>query len=108
MAPTAPHSDPDDGTAPHAVRRKAPDMPRSDEPARAVAPWVRTRLRTAPWAAAALALLVRHRYLAAALPRAAERAETRARGTNRSAAPRSAALERRAAPQSRPADGGRG
>lgn len=52
MPPTAPYSDNDDGTDMPAARRKAPDMPRSDKPARAVAPWVRTRLRTAPWAAA--------------------------------------------------------
>ncbi|MEU3687826.1 ABC transporter permease [Streptomyces narbonensis] len=44
---------------------------RTDRPARAVAPWVRTRLRTTPWAAASLALLVLvTAYLAAALPRA--------------------------------------
>lgn len=56
-----------------AARRKAPDMSRSrtDRHARAVAPWVRTRLRTTPWAAASLALLVLvTAYLAAALPRA--------------------------------------
>ncbi|WP_435856352.1 FtsX-like permease family protein [Streptomyces tanashiensis] len=100
MAPTAPHSDPDDGTAPHAVRRKAPDMPRSDKPARAVAPWVRTRLRTAPWAAAALALLVLvTAYLAAALPRAVDRYETEGlRHDIRSAAPRNAVLELTAQP----------
>ncbi|MFJ9433733.1 FtsX-like permease family protein [Streptomyces sp. NPDC101490] len=54
-------------------------MPRSrtDKPARAVAPWVRTRLRTAPWAAASLALLVLvTAYLAAALPRAMDAYET--------------------------------
>ncbi|MGW1118863.1 FtsX-like permease family protein [Streptomyces tanashiensis] len=100
MAPTAPHSDPDDGTAPHAVRRKAPDMPRSDKPARAVAPWVRTRLRTAPWAAAALALLVLvTAYLAAALPRAVDRYETEGlRHDIRNAAPRNTVLELTAQP----------
>ncbi|MER7946776.1 ABC transporter permease [Streptomyces sp. NPDC096079] len=81
----------------HAVRRKAPAMPRSrsDKPARAVAPWVRTRLRTAPWAAASLALLVLvTAYLAAALPRAVDRYETEGlRHDIRNAAPRNAVLE---------------
>ncbi|MFE3073802.1 FtsX-like permease family protein [Streptomyces sp. NPDC059247] len=54
-----------------------PRSSRSDRPARAVAPWVRTRLRTAPWAAASLALLVLvTAYLAAALPRAMDAYET--------------------------------
>ncbi|MFF8377124.1 FtsX-like permease family protein [Streptomyces sp. NPDC015661] len=68
---------------------------RSDKPARAVAPWVRTRLRTAPWAAAALALLVLvTAYLAAALPRAVDRYETEGlRHDIRTAAPRSSVLE---------------
>ncbi|MEU1226383.1 FtsX-like permease family protein [Streptomyces sp. NPDC005828] len=68
---------------------------RSDKPARAVAPWVRTRLRTAPWAAAALALLVLvTAYLAAALPRAVDRYETEGlRHDIETAAPRSSVLE---------------
>ncbi|MGW2018727.1 ABC transporter permease [Streptomyces sp. NPDC001927] len=50
--------------------------PRS-RPARAVAPWVRTRLRTAPGTAAAFALLVLvTAFLAAALPRTVDRYET--------------------------------
>ncbi|MFJ4907414.1 FtsX-like permease family protein [Streptomyces sp. NPDC093249] len=54
-----------------------PRSSRSDRPARAVAPWVRTRLRTAPWAAASLALLVLvTAYLAAALPRVMDAYET--------------------------------
>ncbi|WP_406066576.1 FtsX-like permease family protein [Streptomyces sp. NBC_01077] len=78
-----------------AARRKAPDMPRSDKPARAVAPWVRTRLRTAPGAAASLALLVLvTAYLAAALPRAVDRYETEGlRHDIQNAAPRNAVLE---------------
>ncbi|MFJ6578064.1 FtsX-like permease family protein [Streptomyces sp. NPDC091368] len=70
-------------------------MPRSDKPARAVAPWVRTRLRTAPWAAASLALLVLvTAYLAAALPRAVDRYETEGLQHDiRAAAPRDAVLE---------------
>ncbi|MFE0647813.1 FtsX-like permease family protein [Streptomyces sp. NPDC059534] len=69
--------------------------PRSDKPARAVAPWVRTRLRTAPWAAASLALLVLvTAYLAAALPRAVDAYETEGlRHDIRAAAPRSSVLE---------------
>ncbi|MFI1656314.1 FtsX-like permease family protein [Streptomyces sp. NPDC020472] len=68
---------------------------RSDKPARPVAPWVRTRLRTAPWAAAALALLVLVTgYLAAALPRAVDRYETEGlRHDIRAAAPRNSVLE---------------
>ncbi|MFG3040272.1 FtsX-like permease family protein [Streptomyces sp. NPDC048330] len=68
---------------------------RSDKPARAVAPWVRTRLRTAPWAAASLALLVLvTAYLAAALPRAVDAYETEGlRHDIRAAAPRSSVLE---------------
>ncbi|MFB7451584.1 FtsX-like permease family protein [Streptomyces sp. NPDC056194] len=68
---------------------------RSDKPARAVAPWVRTRLRTAPWAAAALALLVLvTAYLAAALPRAVDRYETEGlRHDVETAAPRNSVLE---------------
>ncbi|MEF9882970.1 FtsX-like permease family protein [Streptomyces sp. P9-A4] len=73
---------------------------RSDKPARPVAPWVRTRLRTAPWAAASLALLVLvTAYLAAALPRAMDRYETEGlRHDIRTAAPRNAVLELTAAP----------
>ncbi|MER5306367.1 FtsX-like permease family protein [Streptomyces sp. NPDC002773] len=69
--------------------------PRSDKPARAVAPWVRTRLRTAPWAAASLALLVLvTAYLAAALPRAMDAYETEGlRHDIRTAAPRNTVLE---------------
>ncbi|WP_051844243.1 FtsX-like permease family protein [Streptomyces globisporus] len=68
---------------------------RSDKPARPVAPWVRTRLRTAPWAAAALALLVLvTAYLAAALPRAVDRYETEGlRHDIATAAPRNSVLE---------------
>ncbi|MFD3729389.1 FtsX-like permease family protein [Streptomyces sp. NPDC058671] len=68
---------------------------RSDKPARAVAPWVRTRLRTAPWAAATLALLVLvTAYLAAALPRAVDAYETEGlRHDVRAAAPRATVLE---------------
>ncbi|MEU4065866.1 FtsX-like permease family protein [Streptomyces wedmorensis] len=68
---------------------------RSDKPARAVAPWVRTRLRTAPWAALSLALLVLvTAYLAAALPRAVDAYETEGlRHEIRTAAPRSTVLE---------------
>ncbi|MGW1508926.1 FtsX-like permease family protein [Streptomyces sp. NPDC002394] len=96
MPPTPADGDRDRTDTP-AVRRKAPDMPRSrsDKPARAVAPWVRTRLRTAPWAAAALALLVLvTAYLAAALPRAVDRYETEGlRHDILSAEPRNAVLE---------------
>ncbi|WP_411073476.1 FtsX-like permease family protein [Streptomyces sp. cmx-4-7] len=62
---------------------------------RAVAPWVRTRLRTAPRAAAAFALLVLvTAYLAAALPRAVDRYETEGlRHGIASAAPRESVLE---------------
>ncbi|MFF0432082.1 FtsX-like permease family protein [Streptomyces sp. NPDC004327] len=50
-------------------------MPR--KPARAVAPWVRTRLRTAPGAALAFGLLVLvTAFLAAALPRSVDAYET--------------------------------
>ncbi|MEX0173993.1 ABC transporter permease [Streptomyces sp. LMG1-1-1.1] len=68
---------------------------RSDKPARAVAPWVRTRLRTAPWAAVSLALLVFvTAYLAAALPRAVDTYETEGlRHDIRTAAPRNSVLE---------------
>ncbi|MFH9722194.1 FtsX-like permease family protein [Streptomyces sp. NPDC017254] len=68
---------------------------RSDKPARAVAPWVRTRLRTAPWAAASLALLVLvTAYLAAALPRAVDAYETEGlRHDITTAAPRNSVLE---------------
>ncbi|WP_443076229.1 ABC transporter permease [Streptomyces sp. NBC_01716] len=46
-------------------------------PARVVAPWVRTRLRTAPGAAAAMAVLVvLTAYLAAAFPRSVDAYET--------------------------------
>ncbi|WP_017237934.1 FtsX-like permease family protein [Streptomyces sp. SS] len=79
------------------ARRKVPDMSpsRSDKPARAVAPWVRTRLRTAPWAALSLALLVFvTTYLAAALPRAMDAYETEGlRHDIRTAAPRNSVLE---------------
>lgn len=57
------------------ARGKATAMPR--KPARAVAPWVRTRLRTAPGAALAFGLLVLvTAFLAAALPRAVDGYET--------------------------------
>ncbi|MGW2302338.1 FtsX-like permease family protein [Streptomyces sp. NPDC001809] len=77
-----------------------PRSPRSEKPARAVAPWVRTRLRTAPWAAASLALLVLvTAYLAAALPRAVDAYETEGlRHDIRTAAPRSSVLELTAEP----------
>ncbi|WP_328947187.1 ABC transporter permease [Streptomyces sp. NBC_00250] len=72
-----------------------PRSSRSDKPARAVAPWVRTRLRTAPWAAASLALLVLvTAYLAAALPRAVDAYETDGlRHDISTAAPRNRVLE---------------
>ncbi|MGW6967077.1 FtsX-like permease family protein [Streptomyces zaomyceticus] len=74
--------------------------PRSEKPARAVAPWVRTRLRTAPWAAASLASLVlATAYLAAALPRAMDAYETEGlRHDIRTAAPRNSVLELTAEP----------
>ncbi|MFC9791613.1 FtsX-like permease family protein [Streptomyces sp. NPDC127584] len=77
-----------------------PRSPRSEKPARAVAPWVRTRLRTAPRAAASLALLVLvTAYLAAALPRAVDAYETEGlRHDIRTAAPRSSVLELTAEP----------
>ncbi|MEV8623349.1 FtsX-like permease family protein [Streptomyces sp. NBC_01268] len=60
-------------TAP--TREKADVMPR--KPARAVAPWVRTRLRTAPGTALAYGMLVLvTAFLAAALPRAVDTYET--------------------------------
>ncbi|MFI9111257.1 FtsX-like permease family protein [Streptomyces venezuelae] len=73
---------------------------RSDKPARAVAPWVRTRLRTAPRAAAFLALLTLvTAYLAAALPRAVDAYETEGlRHDIRTAAPRDSVLELTAEP----------
>ncbi|QHY95556.1 FtsX-like permease family protein [Streptomyces sp. S4.7] len=50
---------------------------RAGRPARAVAPWVRTRLRTAPGAAVAMAVLVvLTAYLAAAFPRSVDAYET--------------------------------
>ncbi|MFF8836690.1 FtsX-like permease family protein [Streptomyces sp. NPDC015130] len=60
-----------------------------------MAPWVRTRLRTAPWPAAALALLVLVTvYLAAALPRAVDAYETRGlRHDIETAAPRNSVIE---------------
>ncbi|MFJ5139746.1 FtsX-like permease family protein [Streptomyces sp. NPDC088707] len=74
--------------------------PRSEKPARAMAPWVRTRLRTAPWAAASLAALVLvTAYLAAALPRAVDAYETEGlRHDIRTAAPRNSVLELTAEP----------
>ncbi|AVH99785.1 ABC transporter permease [Streptomyces sp. WAC00288] len=77
-------------------RSSAHDAPSpSGRTPRAVAPWVRTRLRTAPRAAAALALLVLvTAYLAAALPRAVDRYETEGlRHGIASAAPRDSVLE---------------
>lgn len=61
-----------------ATRGKAPGVPvRVTRPVRAVAPWVRTRLRTAPGAAAAMAVLVvLTAYLAAAFPRSVDAYET--------------------------------
>lgn len=57
----------DDGPAPDKVTRPVP----------VVAPWVRTRLRTAPGAAAAMAVLVvLTAYLAAAFPRSVDAYET--------------------------------
>ncbi|MDX2558913.1 ABC transporter permease [Streptomyces sp. TX20-6-3] len=81
-------------------RSRSPRSPRSEKPARAVAPWVRTRLRTAPWAAAALAALVLvTAYLAAALPRAVDAYETEGlRHDIRTAAPRNSVLELTAEP----------
>lgn len=58
----------------------APESPHAEprpRPARLVAPWVRTRLRTAPGAAAAMAVLVvLTAYLAAAFPRSVDTYET--------------------------------
>ncbi|MFF3836334.1 FtsX-like permease family protein [Streptomyces sp. NPDC001930] len=81
-------------------RSRSPRPPRSEKPARAVAPWVRTRLRTAPWAAASLAALVLvTAYLAAALPRAVDAYETEGlRHDIRTAAPRNSVLELTAEP----------
>ncbi|OKJ55123.1 hypothetical protein AMK27_27850 [Streptomyces sp. CB02009] len=81
-------------------RSRSPRSPRSEQPARAVAPWVRTRLRTAPWAAASLAALVLvTAYLAAALPRAVDAYETEGlRHDIRTAAPRNSVLELTAEP----------
>ncbi|MFE5944231.1 FtsX-like permease family protein [Streptomyces sp. NPDC056480] len=81
-------------------RSRSPRSPRSEKPARAVAPWVRTRLRTAPWAAASLAALVLvTAYLAAALPRAVDAYETEGlRHDVRTTAPRNSVLELTAEP----------
>ncbi|MFF5917601.1 FtsX-like permease family protein [Streptomyces flavochromogenes] len=81
-------------------RSRSPRSSRSEKPARAVAPWVRTRLRTAPWAAASLAALVLVTgYLAAALPRAMDAYETEGlRHDIRTAAPRNSVLEVTAEP----------
>ncbi|MEV8411695.1 ABC transporter permease, partial [Streptomyces niveus] len=55
----------------------APAPDREGRPVRIVAPWVRTRLRTAPGAAAAMAVLVvLTAYLAAAFPRSVDAYET--------------------------------
>ncbi|MFE3114638.1 FtsX-like permease family protein [Streptomyces niveus] len=55
----------------------APAPAREGRPVRIVAPWVRTRLRTAPGAAAAMAVLVvLTTYLAAAFPRSVDAYET--------------------------------
>ncbi|MFD6328641.1 FtsX-like permease family protein [Streptomyces niveus] len=55
----------------------APPPDREGRPVRIVAPWVRTRLRTAPGAAAAMAVLVvLTAYLAAAFPRSVDAYET--------------------------------
>ncbi|MEU9998615.1 FtsX-like permease family protein [Streptomyces sp. NPDC050848] len=57
--------------------RPADPAARRGRPARTVAPWVRTRLRTAPGTAGAFALLVLvTAFLAAALPRTVDRYET--------------------------------
>ncbi|WP_329287242.1 FtsX-like permease family protein [Streptomyces sp. NBC_00691] len=81
-------------------RSRSSRSPRSERPARAVAPWVRTRLRTAPWAAASLAALVLvTAYLAAALPRAMDAYESEGlRHDIRTAAPRDSVLELTAEP----------
>lgn len=82
-------------------RRKATDMPRKDgRPARAVAPWVRTRLRTAPGTAWAFALLVLvTAFLAAALPRTVDAYETEGlRHDISAAAPRTSVLDITAPP----------
>ncbi|UUN26958.1 ABC transporter permease [Streptomyces sp. FIT100] len=56
----------------------SPGRLRERERERAVAPWIRTRLRTAPWAAVAFgALVLVTAFLAAALPRAVDAYETR-------------------------------
>ncbi|URN18521.1 MULTISPECIES: membrane protein [Streptomyces] len=64
------------------------------------AAWIRTRLRTAPWATAAFGMLVLvTAFLAAVLPRAAEAYETHGlRQALDSAAPESTVLELKAAP----------
>ena len=84
MTSTAPARTPD---------RKAIEMPRTST--RAVAPWVRTRLRTAPGAAGAFALLVLvTAFLAAALPRAVDSYETEGlRHAIRTAPPRTTVLD---------------
>ncbi|MGW7430226.1 FtsX-like permease family protein [Streptomyces sp. NPDC054861] len=81
--------------------RKA-TAPMSRKPVAAVAPWVRTRLRTAPGAACAFALLVLvTAFLAAALPRAVERYETEGlRHDIGAAAPRDTVLDITSAPPS--------
>ncbi|MET9378915.1 FtsX-like permease family protein [Streptomyces sp. NPDC002992] len=81
--------------------RKATDMPRKDgRPARAVAPWVRTRLRTSPGTACAFALLVLvTAFLAAALPRTVDAYETAGlRHGIAAATPRSSVLDITAPP----------
>ncbi|MFI6417880.1 FtsX-like permease family protein [Streptomyces sp. NPDC050842] len=81
---------------PRSEKPPQPEKPtRSGKPAPAVAPWVRTRLRTAPWAAGSLALLVLITvYLAAALPRAVDAYETEGlRHEIEAAAPRNSVLE---------------
>ncbi|MGW9040358.1 FtsX-like permease family protein [Streptomyces sp. NPDC055721] len=83
-------------------QKETTDMPRtrSDKPRRTVAPWVRTRLRTAPRAAFALALLVLVTvYLAAALPRVVHAYETEGlRHEIETAEPRNSVLQLTAEP----------
>lgn len=92
-APPAGHSS--SPTAPRKVTTVPRFRSRSDKRLRGVAPWVRTRLRTAPVASGALALLVLvTAWLAAALPRAVDAYATEGlRHDLRTAAPRTTVLD---------------
>ncbi|MFE3599336.1 FtsX-like permease family protein [Streptomyces sp. NPDC059142] len=79
------------------TRTQNPDTPRA---ARAVAPWVRTRLRTAPGAAAAFgALVLLTAFLAAAFPRAVDAYESAGLRREITAAPVADTMVRMTAPQ---------